>query len=166
MGHETGGSECRERLEAYLREHHVQFEVLEHPVAYTAQEVAAREHVSGWTVAKVVMVVADGALRMLVLPAPERVDHAKAKAVLGVGSVRLAREEEFATVFGDCEVGAMPPFGHLYSIPTCVDTDLARAERITFQAGSHTLTIRMRYEDYARLVRPTVADLSVEVGAV
>jgi Ala-tRNA(Pro) deacylase len=52
--------ECRDRLEDYLRENGVPFEVQHHPRAITAQEVAATEHVPGMMLAKVVMVLADG----------------------------------------------------------------------------------------------------------
>ena len=39
--------DCKDRLEAYLREKRVPFEVRHHPRAITAQEVAASEHVPG-----------------------------------------------------------------------------------------------------------------------
>src|SRR3990172_7193008 len=107
---------CKERLEAYLRENKVPFQVVHHPLAYTAQEVAAAEHVPGKMLAKVVMVFADGKLVMLALPAPYRVDLSKAAAALGAREARLAHEEEFAAAFPDCEVGAMPPFGNLYDV--------------------------------------------------
>ena len=56
---------CKERLETYLRTHEVPFQLEHHPLAYTAQEVAAAEHVPGKLVAKVVMVAADGRPVML-----------------------------------------------------------------------------------------------------
>jgi len=43
----------------YLKEQGVRFEMHEHPAAYTAQEVAAEEHVSGDIMAKAVVVWAD-----------------------------------------------------------------------------------------------------------
>ena len=99
----------RERLEGYLRENGVSFEVEEHPTSYTAQEIAASEHVLGRMFAKVVMATGNGDLMMLVLPAPSVVDVGKVSEVLGK-QVRLASESEFATAFSDCEPGAMPPF--------------------------------------------------------
>ena len=63
---------CKEELEAYLRENKVPFQVQHHAVAYTAQEVAAAEHIPGRMLAKVVMVLGDGKLAMFVLPAPLR----------------------------------------------------------------------------------------------
>ncbi len=71
---------CRHRLEEYLTSNGVGFESEHHRVAYTAQEVAAAEHVPGRKVAKVVMAVADGNAVMLVLPANSRVGLAKLKA--------------------------------------------------------------------------------------
>src|SRR5688572_5857491 len=101
----------KERLEAYLQENNVSYQVQEHAVAYTAQEIAESEHIPGKILAKVVMAIAGGELIMLVLPAPNRIDLAKAGLALGTAEVRLAEEEEFATVFHDSDIGAMHPFG-------------------------------------------------------
>jgi Ala-tRNA(Pro) deacylase len=151
---------CKERLEAYLRSHQVAYQAQHHAYAFSAQRVAHSEHVSGKQLAKVVIVMADGKLAMLVLPAPARLDLAKAGAVLGAREVRLAHEAEFAAAFPDCDLGAMPPFGNLYGLPVYVDQALAANDTIYFEAGTHTDTMSLAYADFARLVRPTVADLT------
>ncbi len=151
---------CKEELEAYLRENKVPFQFQHHAVAYTAQEVAAAEHVPGRMLAKVVIVMGDDKLAMFVLPAPVRVDLEKAAAVLGAKEARLAREEEFADRFPGCEVGAMPPFGGLYDLPAYVDKSLAEDETIVFEAGTHTDTMSMKYGDYDRLANPNVAEFA------
>jgi Ala-tRNA(Pro) deacylase len=156
--------QCKERLEAYLRENGIPFQVQFHPVAYTAQHVADAEHISGKLLAKVVMVLADGKLAMLVLPAPYRVDLAKACSALGAKEIRLAHEPDFAAAFPDCEIGAMPPFGNLYGLPVYVDAALSEDETIVVQAGTHTDTVSLTYADYARLVQPTVAALAARPG--
>jgi Ala-tRNA(Pro) deacylase len=153
--------DCFHRIKTYLRHHRVEFDAQHHPLAYTAQEVAASEHLPSQQMAKVVMVVADGKLAMLVLPASHRVDEERAAAALNAKVVRLAREDEFASIFADCDVGAMPPFGNLYGVPVYVDITLAEDETITFQAGTHTWTISVRYADFERLVGPVVADLAL-----
>ncbi len=152
--------ECKEKLENYLRNNKVAFEVQHHPVAYTAQEIAASEHLSGKKLAKVVMILADGNLVMLALPAPYRVDLDRAAAMLEAKEAHLAKEDEFAAAFPRCEVGAMPPFGNLYGLDVYVDKTLAEDECIVFQAGTHTDTISMKYADFARLARPKVADFA------
>ena len=150
--------DCKDRLEAYLREKQVPFEVRHHPMAVTAQEVAASEHVPGKMLAKTVMVLAEGKMVMLALPAPYQVDMDKAGTVLGAGEVRLAHEEEFEDTFPDCEVGAMPPFGNLYKVAVYVEEALAEDETIVFRAGTHTDTMSVRYADFERLVEPTIAE--------
>src|SRR5437899_12423295 len=100
----------RERLERYFRENGVKYQVQSHPEVYTAQEVAAVEHIPGRLMAKVVMAMIDGALTALVLPAPHRVEMPMLKAALGAKDARQAREHEFANVLTDCEVGAMHAF--------------------------------------------------------
>lgn len=154
---------CKEKLEAYLRESGIAFQVQHHPLAYTAQAVAASEHIPGKTLAKVVMMFADENLVMLVMPAPHKVDVDRAELVLGVKKARLALEEEFAEKFPDCEVGAMPPFGNLYDLPVYVDEALSENETIVFQAGTHTDTMSMKFKDFDRLVRPSIVDLAKHV---
>jgi Ala-tRNA(Pro) deacylase len=149
--------ECRDRLENYLRENQVPFEEQHHRRAVSAQEVAASEHVPGRMLAKTVMVLADGEMVMLALPAPYQVDLEKAAAALGVDEARLAEEEEFEDSFPDCEVGAMPPFGNLYGVPVYVEKTLAEDETIVFRSGTHTETMSVGYSDFERLVEPTVA---------
>lgn len=151
---------CKERLEEYLRENDVVFETQHHAQAFTAQEVAVTEHVPGKMVAKVVMVIADGTLTMLTLPASYLVDFGRTKAVVGAKHVRLAEEGEFAGAFPDCDVGAMPPFGNLYDVPAFVDQSLTEDESIVFNVGTHMDTMSVKYGDYARLAKPTVAEFS------
>ena len=156
--------ECKERLETYLREHRVPFEVQHHAQVFTAQEIAGSEHVPGKMFAKVVIVVADGELVMLALPAPYVVDFGRLKAVLNAKDVRLAEEREFAGSFPDCDIGAMPPFGHLYDLPTYADKSLAEDETIVFNAGTHTDTVTLQFADYQRLAKPTLADFGRRPG--
>lgn len=149
---------CRERMEQYLQENGVPFEVMAHRQAFTMQEVAAALHVSGKQVAKVVVVSADGKMVILVIPAPYRLNLAKVRALLDARKVSLAKEEAFADLFPDCETGAMPPFGNLYGVPVYVDQALAEQANIVFRIGTYRQTIKIAYADFARLAQPTVGE--------
>jgi Ala-tRNA(Pro) deacylase len=144
-------------LQTYLDAHHVPYEVLTHPIAYTAQEVAHAQHIPGREIAKVVIVkTEEGSPLMLVLPATHVVDFAQLQAVLGTRA-ELEEERAFHALFPNCKTGAEPPFGNLFGLDMLVDAALTRDEQIVFNAGSHWQTVRMRYEDFARLVQPCVA---------
>ena len=151
------------KIEEYLKQNKVSFTTHEHPPAYTAQEVAAEEHISGDIMAKAVVVRADGKHALCVIPASHKLDLKKAAAMLKAKNVRLADESDMAALFPGADVGAEPPFGNLFDLPTLVDKNLAAGEEIVFQAGTHRKVIRIKYADYEKLVQPTVGDLGVHL---
>jgi len=140
----------------------VSYEVYTHPLAYTAQEIAEKQHVSGKEMAKVVMLEVDDALVMGVIAASSKIHLNTTRASLGASAVRLATEDEFTARFPECEIGAMPPFGNLFGLRVVVDPALEKDEYIYFNAGNHVQTVRMSYKDFAELVKPQVALLTKE----
>ena len=144
------------KLRDFLDKEKVKYLALTHSPAYTAQEVAASAHVSGKDLAKTVIVKLDGKTAMAVLPAHRKIVLQDLRDVTGADRVRFATEEEFETLFPDCEIGAMPPFGNLYGLDVYVAPELTEEEEIAFNAGSHTELIKLAYKDFERLVRPKV----------
>lgn len=149
-----------QRVKTFLDENDVIYEHRQHEPVYTAQEVAAAEHVPGKEMAKTVILTDGEAFVMAVLPATRKVDLERARQVVGNPNLRLAEESEFAELFPGCELGAMAPFGNLYDVPVIVDQTLREDERVTFEAGTHVDTIRMAYTDFERLAEPAVADFT------
>jgi len=150
------------RLKELLDEAKVSYEVYNHPLAYTAQEIAAQQHFSGKEMAKVVMLEVDRRLIMGVIPGSQKINLNTAKTSLAAKEVRLATEDEFISRFPECEIGAMPPFGNLFGVSVVVDPALEKDEYIYFNAGNHVQTVRLKYADFAQLVRPQVAPLVEE----
>jgi Ala-tRNA(Pro) deacylase len=137
----------------------VPYEIFNHPLAYTAQEIAATQHVPGNEIAKVVMLEVDGALVMAVIAGNHKISVEGARTSLGAAHVRLATEDEFISRFPGCEIGAMPPFGHLFGLKTLIDPALAKDEHIYFNAGNHAQTVRLKYKDFLALAKPEVMPL-------
>ena len=104
------------RLHHFLDERHAPYTTLSHPRTLTAQETANAAHIGNRHFAKTVMLKVDGTMAMMVMPAAYRIDLTRLSRALGGGEVELAQEDEFKDAFPDCELGAMPPFGHLYEI--------------------------------------------------
>ena len=150
------------KLKDLLDEARVEYEIHNHPLAYTAQEIASRQHFSGKEMAKVVIIEVDGRLLMGVIPGSRRINLNTAKTSLGAKAVRLASEAEFTSHFPDCEIGAMPPFGNLFGLPVVVDPALAKDEHIYFNAGNHVQTVRLKYNDFTELAKPQIARLVEE----
>jgi len=150
-------------IEKFLAERGVRYEVLSHRRAFTAQEEAAVAHVPGQAWAKTVICYADAEPILAVLPALYNVDTDKLERLVSAKHVRLATEKELAPLFADCEPGAMPPFGCLYGRRVFVDYTLTLDPDIVFNAGTHVDAIRMRYADFADLVKPTVGDFGIRI---
>ena len=147
------------RLKEMLDEAKVPYEVYNHALAYTAQEIAAKQHFSGNEMAKVVMLEVDDNLVMGVIRGNDKISLNEVRDSLGARHVRLASEDEFIARFPECEIGAMPPFGNLFGLKVFVDAALAKDEYIYFNAGNHVQTVRLKYKDFARLVQPEVVRL-------
>ena len=145
-------------LDKFLGDARVPYTTFSHPEAFTAQDEAAVSHVPGRSWAKVVICVADDELILAVVPAPFLVDLEQLRVLAGARALRLADEHEFRSLYPDCEVGAMPPFGFGGRFPhrIFVDGSLVGEPEMVFNAGTHTDAIRMHYRDFADLVRPLV----------
>jgi Ala-tRNA(Pro) deacylase len=144
-----------------LEQQGVSFEERHHPQVYTAQAVAQCEHVSGHRMAKVVVVMADGRPVELILPASRRVVLDWVREILGAREVRLATEHEMEQHFTDCEPGAIPALRHWAGVEVLMDRSLRVDGDILFQAGTHCDAIRMRFDDWFRLVNPRVEMFSM-----
>jgi Ala-tRNA(Pro) deacylase len=150
------------KMREVLDEAKVSYEVYNHALAYTAQEIAAKQHFSGNEMAKVVMLETDDGLVMGVVRGNDKISLHQACESLGSRHARLATEDEFVSRFPDCEIGAMPPFGNLFGVKVFVDPALAKDEYIYFNAGNHVQTVRMKYKDFEKLVQPRIARLTGE----
>jgi Ala-tRNA(Pro) deacylase len=151
---------CAARVREYLMTHGIGYEIHDHVEAFTAQELAAAEHIPGRLVAKVVMLRVGDDLVMSVVRAPDHVSISKARTVFGRDDIHIATELDFQESFPDCELGAVPPFGHLYGMRTYVDERLLDTDELVCAAGSHHQSMRVATGDWYKLVEPVTVDIS------
>jgi len=143
-----------------LNQHGISYEETQHPDAFTAQEVAHQEHMSGHRVAKVVCVMADGWPYELILPASRRVMLDWVRDLLGAREVRLATEEELERYFPDCELGALPALRYWEGVEVIADGHLNRGGEVLILGGTHRDSVRMNLDDWFDLVNPRVELIS------
>jgi Ala-tRNA(Pro) deacylase len=144
-----------------LKKENVPFEPRHHPPRFTAQEVAAAEHVSGEAVAKVVVVKAGDRFVMCILPATYVLIMDRLKEILHAKSARLATEDEMAGLFPDTEIGAEPPFGGEYGLDLVAERHLAEDDRILVPAGTHHDSVLLKWSDFERVAHPVLASIGV-----
>ena len=148
------------KVQEFLKQSGVWFAPVRHRPTFTAQQTAQVIHVRGDEMAKTVVLKADDQYVLAVLQATHNVDMKRAQAALPAKDVRLASEAEFARLFPDCEVGALPPFGSQYGLRTLVDEPLTHDEQIVIEGNTHEEAVRMNYADFDRLEHPHIAAFS------
>lgn len=148
------------KLESFLDEKHVKFEKHVHPTTFTSQGLATTERVSGYMVAKPVIVKGQKNFAMCVVAAPFHVDLKRVAGVLHERQVALASEKEMTGLFPDCELGAEPPIGSMFGMTTIMDRQLEEDDFIIMQAGTHTESVKLRREDWQRACKPIVASIA------
>jgi Ala-tRNA(Pro) deacylase len=156
----TGWTEIPKRLVNYLNENKVQYEILHQPKDWSTRKPQPR---TARFYTQVFIVRAGQQHLVAVLPTNARIDL---KRFAEVGEpIRLETEEEFKWLFPDCAVGAIPPFGNLYGLPTFADNALSKNDYIIFAAGTDNDHIKISYATYERIVQPRIGSFSVKVDA-
>jgi Ala-tRNA(Pro) deacylase len=122
-------------IETHLRKHHRDFEHRVHSAAMTAQDLAAADHMSGYRVAKPVVVKVGGELAIAVVSAAERVALGVLEEATGE-QAEIVPEIEFASFFSPCEAGAEPALS-LFGVPIFADEKFLHEDRVLMQAGTH-----------------------------
>jgi len=122
-------------VDAHLREWYGAYQHHVHAIAATAQDLAAAEHVSGYRVAKPVVLRLDGELALAVVAATDRVNVGPLEEATNARA-ELVPEAEFAERFRPCDPGAEPPLA-MFGVPIYVDDKLIRERTIVIPAGTH-----------------------------
>ena len=148
-------------LMTWLESEGIDHEVHEHDRSLTAMATARAEGVDPHTFEKVVWVrSAQGGDALIVLDADSHLDLGKAKEVLRSGRVRLVPEEELRTLAPDCDPGAMPAVGKLFGVPTFADLHVCDSAEVSFNAGTHTVAVRVDRAAWEKALGVVYADLA------
>jgi Ala-tRNA(Pro) deacylase len=145
-----------EKIVAILDEKKVAYEVFEHEPVYTNPAMAEALNVSeSETVKSLVVVTKEGGMIVLVLPGDKKVNWKQAAAAAKTKKVSFAKAEEVSQAVG-CEVGCVPPFGHLTRLPVYMDSDLTKKNFVYFNPGVHDKSLKIKAWDLKKLCNPSI----------
>ena len=139
------------KVREMLEQQEVDYELVPHPHTPSSMRTAEAAHVPGDRLAKSVLLQDEEGYVLAVLPATQRLALGKLHQLLQ-RPLGLATEAEIGSVFADCETGALPALGSAYGITTIMDESLMGRPEIYFEAGDHEAVVRMRGEDFLRLM--------------
>lgn len=155
-----------EAVAHFLERKHAPFELIEHPATYAASAEASAAGSPAPRMAKTVALHDADGYRIAIIPASERVDLDKARAVFGASAdMRLATEDEIVKEFPAFDPGALPPFRGLLGTPEVLDTRLLQYHKILCSAGDHRHTLKISPQEIQRVGEPAVADVCIGTPA-
>lgn len=140
------------RLQAYLAQQGINFDVVAHSHTGSSTETAQAAHIPGDRIAKAVMVEDEAGYVMVVIPSTHRLQLGRLHKALG-RELGLATESELTALFQDCERGAIPPVGGAYGIETVVDEALMNQPDLYLEAGDHEQLIHLSGDQFRTLMR-------------
>ncbi len=141
------------RLQDYLAEHQIAYEVLAHTRTMTSATTAQAAHLPGRSVAKAVVVADEnGRYAVAVLPATAHVQLTRLERELHESGLHLAAEPELGKLFPDCALGAIPALGEAYGLPTIVEEELVAQPDVFFEAGDHQHLVHVTQGEFGRLI--------------
>jgi len=149
-----------QKIIALLDGQHIQYQLFEHEPVRTSEEAARMRGSNIKQGAKSLIFKADKRSVLLVVGGEKRVSSKKARAVLDCKDLVLATPEEVFMMTG-VEVGGVPPLGTVMGLPTYLDQSFfVDNQHMEFNAGDKTKSIAMRVEDYVRIIKPVIVDIS------
>ena len=138
-------------LKTFLAQKNISYDVVDHPRTSSSTQTAQTAHVPGNRLAKAVVLEDDDGFVLAVVPSSYHVEL----GVLGKQmerKLRLASESQLPDMFGDCELGAVPPVGDPYGLKTVIEEDLAEQADVYFEAGDHEKLIHVTHDEFLRLM--------------
>lgn len=148
-----------ERIVTDLERKQIQFQVTEHEPVKTSEEAAVIRGVSLSTGAKAILLYADNKPIMVTVSGDKKIDMKMFKQLYQIKDLRMATSEEVEKVT-TVQIGAVPPLGHIFSIPLYVDESLRQNETIYFNPGLHAKTIAIKEADYEKAAQPIIGSFA------
>lgn len=141
------------KLLSYLAEHHTTYRLIPHPHTESSMQTAEMAHVPGAKLAKAVVLEDTAGPVMAVIPSDCHLELGNLRNRLR-RDLDFAEEEELATLFPDCEVGAVPPIGPAYGMATIWDSRLGDQSIVYLEAGDHETLLELSGRAFHELMVP------------
>ena len=135
----------------FMAQKSVDYKLLAHPHTGSSHETAEASHIKEDHIAKAVIVKDFTGYAMVVVPAGNYVEMKHVRKEFD-RELELVDEDELATLFADCEPGAIPPIGLAYDVETFLDEALTTLANVYFEAGDHEHLVHVSGDDFKHLL--------------
>jgi Ala-tRNA(Pro) deacylase len=146
-----------QRVVDYLAAENVEFRVIEHNPAGSAEEYHEVLGTRYEQQAKAIFLrfkrPGEKGFAILAIQAQKRADLEKVRRLLDAREARLGTVEQLREATG-CEFGELPPSGKIFDLQLLFDTDLLTEDEIYFNAGDLGVSIALDPKELERIEEP------------
>ena len=141
------------RIEKFLEERKIQYNLIEHRIVYTAYDKAATLKVPAKTIGKTLVVKFNKEYGLVLIGADKLLDKIKFKKAVNkwlkeqdkktAKNINFVKELWMKKNLKGAKVGAIPSFGQIWKLPTFVDKILLKNKKIIVAGGDYNLSIEI-----------------------
>ena len=139
------------KLQKFLEDSKVKYEIVEHKKVFTAHDKAATLRVPEKIVGKTLLVRLDPATKsgaskevvVVLIPTNKNLDKQKLKKLSKAKQIDFVKEAWMKKNLKGVKEGANPPFGNLYKLKTFVDRGLMLNKKIIINSGDNKSSIKI-----------------------
>ncbi|MFH1641631.1 MAG: YbaK/EbsC family protein [Nanoarchaeota archaeon] len=132
---------------------------MEHEAVYTSEQAAKIRGTELKQGCKALICKTENGYIQACVSGAKGIDMDKLKKALAVKEAELADAKSVKKI-SDCSIGAVPPFGNLFSIPVYFDKSVTKNETVAFNAGEHTKSIKMKSADLVKVTGAKIFEFS------
>ena len=130
------------RIERFLDEHMVPFDLVAHPHTQTSLATAHSAHVEPNRLEKGVLLEGDQCLMVAMIPADQEIHLGKLSVEHGQ-DFSLADEKTLRRLFADCDPGVIPGLPQVWGVEMVWDDALMAQPDIYLEAGDHERLVHL-----------------------
>jgi Ala-tRNA(Pro) deacylase len=123
-----------------------------HELTHCSSETAHASSIPEDNLAKGVLLRREDGYLLAIVPASYRVEL-EALSNFFNEPVVLASEAEASTIFGDCELGSVPPVSEAYELTAVIDDSLEGSQDVYFEGGDHRTLVHLTGDNFQQLMR-------------
>jgi Cys-tRNA(Pro)/Cys-tRNA(Cys) deacylase len=150
-------------VKKYLDKKMAKYDELTHKTVYTAYDAAQTLRKELKDIAKSLLVAADKAYVIAVVPAHMKIDLGKLKSALRVKKISIPDEKVMLKVF-KVKPGTITAFGGLHQVEVWADKSLLKTKEVILSAGSFTDSVRMKVKDFLEIEQAKLANFAKAGG--
>lgn len=132
-----------QKLIKFLGRNKIKYGTISHRTVYTAQDKAATLKVKPSVVGKTLILKVDKELAIVLIPGNKNLDKNKFKKVSRAKKIDFISERVMKNKFKGFKIGALPPFGEIFKIPTFVDKLLLKEKNVFVNSGIYEASLKV-----------------------